>query len=76
MAAPQFRRAHYETFAALLGVIADDVIRAELVDADETWRAFREAMIYVFAADNPRFDEAKFRSVVASTLSPPVSPDA
>jgi len=61
MAAPAFSRRHYVAVAAVLSVIADDVISGELTDADETWRAFREGMTVIFSDDNPAFDPVRFR---------------
>jgi hypothetical protein len=60
MAAPAFSRRHYEYAAAVLAVVAEDVIRAKLVDADETWRACRDGFAVMFAEDNPRFNDARF----------------
>jgi len=68
MAAPAFSRRHYTIVALIFSELAGAVIRCELTEADETWRAFRDAFVDVFQEDNPRFDGDRFRAALVPLL--------
>lgn len=64
MASPAFTRRHYIAVVGVLQIVAAQVIRGELLHADETWREFRDTFADLFAEDNERFDRDRFIAAI------------